>query len=359
MATTLQWPTGFCTPGGLRCPAREGYPWSVGDQKWVPIPPAFKPIQTWKVTFASAGAAVAIGALRRSKASCRTSWRGNRQGAEQPIIRACVVQDDEHARAVREWVNEFVVGLTFCPWAKPVNQSGGIRIVTSSATSADDVMRDLTSEAKLLRHDSMDTGDEAISETITTTLVACPYVSEWRVFDDFHLFCSHVLEDGNYFAEDFNLKVVSFHPNYSLYGLQSSGGDRIAVAGPDGEPVFGTLIDEDGGEHPDDGEHCVEVRFDDGQEFFVRASSIIGVMSTSPETVPNEQEEGEQGDAVNLVSRAPRPVLHLLRVEDLDHARHASQHGDGPNIEVVLQQNERRAEELGITGVSDILRRCG
>ncbi|CAE8651370.1 unnamed protein product, partial [Polarella glacialis] len=188
----------------------------------------------------------------------------------------------------------------------------------------------------------------------TTTLLVCPHVEEWVDFDQFYIFFSEQLDAGNALVEQFGMKVVAFHPNYSLYGLSVQVGDRVAVAGPDGTTVPGTVIAEDAGINPEDGEPLIEVRFDDGEEFLVRYSSIMGSMQEGDER-PNDG----SSDSANLVSRAPRPTLHLLRIEDLDRAGAAGVLGAGPAVEAVLERNAERAAEIGFEGMEDILERCG
>ena len=52
--------------------------------------------------------------------------------------------------------------------------------------------------------------------------------------------------------------------------------------------------------------------------------------------------------AVARVSRAPRPTLHLLRMEDLEAASFAAQAGTGPDIQQVLEANAQRAANIGL-----------
>lgn len=240
-------------------------------------------------------------------------------------------------------MDEFVIGLRFCPWAKPVDEAGGIRVVTSTAETQEDVLEVLRTEAERLPQGEANYGEA------TTTLIVFPDVPNFADFDEFQIFFSESLQEGNLFAEDFGLKIVAFHPDYALFGMGVEAGDRVAVAGPDGQAVTGTVLDEAGGLHPDDGEELLDVRFDDGEEYLVRYSSLVGVLGG---------DEG-CGDAANLVSRAPRPTLHLLRLEDLDHASAMGDMGTGLNVQAVLERNVERATELGAEGMKEILRRCG
>ena len=67
-------------------------------------------------------------------------------------------------------------------------------------------------------------------------------------------------------------RIVAFHPEYLKYGFSVAAGDRIAVANFDGTSSSATVLDEEGGLHPD-GEELLDVRFDNGEEFLIRYSS--------------------------------------------------------------------------------------
>ncbi|CAJ1451809.1 unnamed protein product [Effrenium voratum] len=88
------------------------------------------------------------------------------------VLRAA--REDDHAVAVRNWLQKLVIGMNFCPWAKSVNEDNGIKVVTSLATTEDEVLSDLKREAAWLPVGEAKTKP-------TTTLVVCPYVAPWQV----------------------------------------------------------------------------------------------------------------------------------------------------------------------------------
>ena len=57
-------------------------------------------------------------------------------------------------------------------------------------------------------------------------------------------------------------------------------GDRIAVANFNGTSSNATVLDEEGGVHPDDGEELLDVRFDNDEEFLIRYSFWIEIVSS-------------------------------------------------------------------------------
>ena len=67
---------------------------------------------------------------------------------------------------------------------------------------------------------------------------------------------------------------MAFHPEYLKYGFSVEAGDRIAVANFNGTTSNATVLDEEGGVHPDDGEELLDVRFDNDEEFLIRYSFL-------------------------------------------------------------------------------------
>lgn len=266
--------------------------------------------------------------------------------------RCAVAEGGEQCGAVRAWLDEFVIGRGFCPWARPAEKRRNIRIVESTGKDPEEVIFDLLAEAEALPEGTGFDGEA------TTTLVVCPYVEEWKEYGPFRDFYEEELEGGSGFLEEFDMKVIAFHPKYLRYGFSVEEGDRVAIANSDGTSSSALVLDEEGGVHPDDGEELLDVRFDDGQEFLVRYSSIITKLAVDDDGEERAADDSS-GDAANLLSRAPRPTFHLLRMEDLEGASDADRSGSGPKIKDVLADNARRAADLGLSGMDELLESCG
>ncbi|OLQ11993.1 hypothetical protein AK812_SmicGene4142 [Symbiodinium microadriaticum] len=245
------------------------------------------------------------------------------------IPRCAVAEGGEHCGAVRAWLDEFVIGRGFCPWARPAEKRRNIRIVESTGKDPDEVIFDLLAEAEAL--------------------------PEGPGFDGGATLLGKL---GSGFLEEFDMKVIAFHPKYLRYGFSVEEGDRVAIANADGTSSSALVLDEEGGVHPDDGEELLDVRFDDGQEFLVRYSSIITKLAVDDDGEERAADDSS-GDAANLLSRAPRPTFHLLRMEDLEGAGDADRSGTGPKIKDVLADNARRASDLGLSGMDELLESCG
>ena len=107
-------------------------------------------------------------------------------------------------QAVRNWVENIVVGLNLCPFAKKEMMKGSVRFIVSEADSEEKLLIDLHRELELLTYD----------ETIETTLLIHP-----RVLNDFHLY-NQFLSLADALLEQLLLdgifQIASFHPEYQF-----------------------------------------------------------------------------------------------------------------------------------------------
>ena len=136
--------------------------------------------------------------------------------------------------ATRKWLDETVIGLNLCPFARaPRARPGGIAIRVSRARTPDDLFAEFTAEAKRLAETYTDAdaahGDEDgdaddastaddLSEPETTLLVA-PNVREMG--EDFILFLA-IVERCEAILEELDLvgyiQLATFHPHYQFEG---------------------------------------------------------------------------------------------------------------------------------------------
>lgn len=263
----------------------------------------------------------------------------------------CAVSEDcAHAAAVNQWIDTLVLGHGLCPWAGPARDQGGLRVVTSSATSEEGVLQDLVSEARRLPCGSEKDIDG--SDKSATTLLVCPHVAEWERFDAFSTFFAEELHNGYALSDAFDVKVVAFHPNFRKRELVFEEGDTVTIAGPDGITIVGTISELDAGVD-DEGQKLSAIELDDGEEWLVGRSSILRVVQTKNKR--NDIMHLEMpGDPASLVMSAPRPILHLLRLQDLDRA------GEVEGAEAaVMDRNREHAQKLGDKQYQELIRSCG
>ena len=111
---------------------------------------------------------------------------------------------------MRLWLEQAVIGLNLCPFAKSVHVKNQIRYVVSEATELDVALTDLLLELRHLHNVSPETTD--------TTLLIFPHM-----FHDFYVF-NDVLDlvDEVTDAEEFDnaFQVASFHPQFQFANTQ-------------------------------------------------------------------------------------------------------------------------------------------
>ncbi|MBB3214300.1 hypothetical protein FHW67_003615 [Herbaspirillum sp. Sphag1AN] len=156
--------------------------------------------------------------------------------------------DDDIIALTRAWVDEAVIGLNLCPFAKAVQVKQQIRYVISHADQETDLQQDLTNELLHL-HDSD-------PEILDTTLLILP-----RILQDF-LDYNNFLDSADATLVEHKLEgeiqIASFHPDYQFAGtavtdidnytnrspfpilhlLRESSIDRAVESFPDASAIF-------------------------------------------------------------------------------------------------------------------------
>lgn len=106
----------------------------------------------------------------------------------------------------RHWLNQAVIGLNLCPFAKAVQVKDQIRYAISDATDAEGVLTDLQDELALLA--------EADPEQIDTTLLILPDAfDDFLDFNDFEEISNRLLKRMDLVGE---LQVATFHPQFQF-----------------------------------------------------------------------------------------------------------------------------------------------
>lgn len=108
--------------------------------------------------------------------------------------------------AMRAWLEEAVVGLNLCPFARPVVSAGRIRFVVSAARARKRLRGDLIDELQRLA-----AADPAVLET--TLLIHPCALQDFHSFNDFLAEADAVLEELDLVG---TLQIASFHPQYQF-----------------------------------------------------------------------------------------------------------------------------------------------
>jgi hypothetical protein len=127
---------------------------------------------------------------------------GARFGAAEG--RAMTVTDEEVVASTTSWVNDFVIGLNLCPFAKAVQAKGQVRYVVSHAKSGVRLLEELQRELSTLQ--------AADPSEVDTTLLIHPHVlGDFFDYNDFLAEVDDLLQELELEGE---LQVASFHPEY-------------------------------------------------------------------------------------------------------------------------------------------------
>jgi hypothetical protein len=111
----------------------------------------------------------------------------------------------------RAWLEQAVIGLNLCPFAKAVHAKGRIRWVVSTATRAEDLRAELADELRLLAAAPID--------QIETTLLIHPSVL--RDFLDYNNFLDAADAEIADAGLEGVIQVASFHPDYVFVGVDA------------------------------------------------------------------------------------------------------------------------------------------
>lgn len=146
------------------------------------------------------------------------------------------------------WVDQVVIGLNLCPFAKAVQVKNQVRYVVSEATDEETLLDQLREEMnRLVATDP--------SEVDTTLLIHPGVLNDFIDFNDFLGLAEEALED---LGHEGVLQVASFHPQYQFEGtdpddvtnatnrspyptlhlLREESVDRAVAAFPEAETIF-------------------------------------------------------------------------------------------------------------------------
>jgi hypothetical protein len=108
----------------------------------------------------------------------------------------------------RHWLEQAVIGLNLCPFAKAVHLKQQIRWVESTAADVEALLTDLVAELQQLA--------AAAPESIATTLLIHPQVlNDFLDYNDFLDLADAAVEE---LGLEGVLQVASFHPDYQFDG---------------------------------------------------------------------------------------------------------------------------------------------
>lgn len=133
-----------------------------------------------------------------------------------PVVRATV------ERHIRTWLEEFVVGLNLCPFARPLLGAPNLRIAVCEQAAPDIQRRAFLKELDLLQRSS--------EAEIATTLLALPQgLEEFEDYLDYLDECQQLLADAGL---DGVVQLASFHPRYQFAGEEEGAASHYSNRAP-------------------------------------------------------------------------------------------------------------------------------
>jgi hypothetical protein len=124
--------------------------------------------------------------------------------------------------ATRHWLEQVVIGLNLCPFAKAVHLKRQIRWVESEARDPDGLLADLVRELQFLAG--------ADPEAVETTLLIHPHVlNDFLDYNDFLDLADAAVEE---LGLDGVLQVASFHPDYQFDGTDFDDAGNLSNRSP-------------------------------------------------------------------------------------------------------------------------------
>ncbi len=110
---------------------------------------------------------------------------------------------------LKNWVTDVVIGLNLCPFARPVFESGKIRMSETDLISEDEAAEFFLDELAIIQN--------AEASEISTTLLA---FNKWNInfydFNDFVGWAESILEEVGL---DEHFQLVVFHPEFHFEDL--------------------------------------------------------------------------------------------------------------------------------------------
>jgi hypothetical protein len=124
--------------------------------------------------------------------------------------------------ATRHWLEQVVIGLNLCPFAKAVHLKQQIRWVESAARDADSLLADLVHELQFLAATD--------PESVDTTLLIHPHaLNDFLDYNDFLDVADAAVEQ---LGLDGVLQVASFHPDYQFEGTDPDDAGNLSNRAP-------------------------------------------------------------------------------------------------------------------------------
>ena len=123
-------------------------------------------------------------------------------------------------KPVQQWLENIVIGLNLCPFAKREWTKNRIRFTVSDANSEERLLENLNSELELIF------GDDSIE---TTLLIVPELLQDFYDFNQFLDLADRLIEQMDFTGI---FQIASFHPNYQFDGTEPDDVDNYTNRSP-------------------------------------------------------------------------------------------------------------------------------
>ena len=122
----------------------------------------------------------------------------------------------------RCWIEQVVIKLNLCPFARQPFESGKVRCVVSGATLPEELRANLQTELEFLHANDAD--------EVQTTLLIHPHVlNTFLDYNDFLDVADALIEAHGYAGE---FQIASFHPQYQFAGTAADAAENYTNRSP-------------------------------------------------------------------------------------------------------------------------------
>ena len=123
---------------------------------------------------------------------------------------------------VERWLDDVVIGLNLCPFAKIPRQNNQVRFVVSQALSEEVLLADLHAELTFM--------SQTPAEEVETSLLIVPDML--AKFNDYNQFLDLVDDLLVSFEWEGTFQIASFHPNYCFAETEPDSTENLTNRAP-------------------------------------------------------------------------------------------------------------------------------
>lgn len=125
----------------------------------------------------------------------------------------------EVKRVTKRWLEEVIIGLNICPFAKSPFEAGKIRLTVADSPSMEALLRHFLREIEHLEQ----------NDSVETTLIMLPILGKMEHFRAYVEFCEDTIKINDLQKV---FQVVSFHPQARMQGVAPNSGKNLTMMAP-------------------------------------------------------------------------------------------------------------------------------